>query len=135
MVLSETDPELPVEVAPGYAPSVMLDPRRMQRVLANVVENAEWYAGGATGVEIRPSSVGVVLSIQDRGPGVPPELRSAIFERYERGRATRDPDMADGTGLGLALASQHVRLHGGSMRVEANPVGGAVFVVELLEDP
>lgn len=133
-VLGEADLDLPIEVAPGFTARMEVDPRRMQRVLANLLENAARYAGGATRVTIDPGEPGwLVIGVEDHGPGVPEELRAAIFSRYERGRAATDPGMAKGTGLGLALAAQHVALHGGRIRVEDAPAGGARFVVELLE--
>lgn len=135
-VLAETDHNIPVIHAAGYAPRVNVDRRRMQRVLSNVLENADRYAGGATRVLVEPGGSGIVaIAVEDQGPGVPPELRQAIFSRYERGRADHDPSMPKGTGLGLAIAAQHTKLHGGSIRVEDGPSGGARFVIELPQAP
>jgi two-component system sensor histidine kinase MtrB len=135
-VLADTSHEVPVFVEPpGYRPHVSVDRRRMHQVFANLLENADRYAGGATRVTIEPATGGVAVAVEDHGPGVPPELRQAIFSRYERGRAEHDPAMPRGTGLGLALAAQHTKLHGGSIRVEDAPEGGARFVIELPEAP
>lgn len=134
--VSETDPGVRVLHPDGYAPRVDVDRRRMERVLANVLENAGRYAGGATRVVVEPGGTGVVaIAIEDHGPGVAPELRQAIFSRYERGPAEHDPSMPKGTGLGLAIAAQHTKLHGGSIRVEDAPGGGARFVIDLPEAP
>lgn len=135
-VLADTGRHIPVVHPDGYAPRVTVDRRRMQQVLVNVLDNAERYAGGATHVVVEPAAGGVVaVAVDDHGPGVPPELRQAIFSRYERGRAGHDPSMPKGSGLGLALAAQHTRLHGGSIRVDDAPGGGARFSIELPEAP
>ncbi|HET9690212.1 MAG TPA: HAMP domain-containing sensor histidine kinase [Acidimicrobiales bacterium] len=135
-VLVDTNTDVPVAVdPPGYRPWVSVDRRRMHQVFANLFENADRYAGGATRVVIGPAPGGVAVAVEDHGPGVPEELRQAIFSRYERGRAAHDPSMPRGTGLGLALATQHARLHGGSIRVDDAPDGGARFVIELPEVP
>lgn len=133
-VVHEADLDVLIIPTAGYDPRADVDPRRLQRVLVNLLENAARYAGGATAIRIEPGGPArVAIAVEDRGPGVPPELREAIFNRYERGRAATDPTMAKGTGLGLALAAQHVRLHGGTIRVEDNPGGGSRFVIELPE--
>lgn len=133
-VLAEAERHVPVRCDPDYRPRLDVDPRRMQRVLVNLLENAERYAGGATAIHVTPAGAGTVaIAVDDEGPGVPPEMRQAIFSRYERGRAEHDAAMPKGTGLGLALAAQHVKLHGGTIRAEAAPGGGARFVVELPE--
>jgi len=70
-----------------------------------------------------------ILRVCDRGPGVPPALRERIFEPFYRlpGASERD----GGVGLGLALVKSIVTRHGGSVRCEDRPGGGACFVVEL----
>jgi two-component system, OmpR family, sensor histidine kinase MtrB len=131
-VVAERGDRIPVECLPGYEPQIDIDPRRMRRVFGNLIENASRYAGGVTRVVIEPGADGfVAIAFQDDGPGVPLELREAIFTRYERGRAQHDSTMPKGSGLGLALAAQHTKLHGGSIRVEDAPGGGARFVIEL----
>jgi two-component system, OmpR family, sensor histidine kinase MtrB len=112
-----------------------VDRRRIEQVVSNLLENAARYGGGATDLvlESPESDDGQVvrIKVEDRGPGVAPAERETIFQRFERGRAARDPDAPRGTGLGLALARQHVELHGGQVWVEDRPGGGASFVVEL----
>ena len=72
----------------------------------------------------------LLLSVQDSGPGVEPEIRTAIFERFRQaqGGTTRD---FGGTGLGLAIAKDFVDLHGGTIAVSDAPGGGALFQVEI----
>jgi len=111
---------------------VRVDKRRFARVLANLLDNAEKYAGGATAVTISRAGDAVQVAVEDDGPGVPAEDRDRIFDRFSRGTESgkRSPD--SGVGLGLALVSEHVRLHGGSVWVEDRPGHhGARFVVSL----
>jgi signal transduction histidine kinase len=69
--------------------------------------------------------------VDDEGPGVLPAERERIFERFARGSGARRRGSGGGSGLGLALVREHVEVHGGVVRVEDRPGGGARFVVEL----
>ena len=110
---------------------VIGDKRRLEQVLRNLLDNALTHAGGATVITVAPSGDGVSVSVDDRGPGVAPDDREQIFERFSRGRNAVRRGSAGGTGLGLALVREHVRAHGGEVRVTAAPGGGSRFVVEL----
>lgn len=129
----------PVEVDPGVEGlRLRVDKRRFERVMANLVENASLYAGGVTRVTVarHPADVGVParsirVVVEDQGPGVPPSDRSHLFERFYRGGRAGRRESSDGTGLGLSLVSEHVRLHGGAIWVEEAPVRGSQFVIEL----
>ena len=105
------------------------DPRRLERVVGNLVDNADRHGGGVVAVELREAPGAVELVVDDAGPGVPPASRSEVFERFARGPHARSS--AEGAGLGLALVARHVRRHGGSVCVEDRPGGGARFVVTL----
>jgi signal transduction histidine kinase len=123
---------LPVELAPDAAGlQVSIDKRRIERVVANLVENAAVYAGGVTRLAVEATGDKVRLIVEDAGPGVPAEGRDRIFERFFRGSAAGRRRAGDGTGLGLALVAEHVRLHGGRVWVDDRPGGGSRFVVEL----
>ncbi len=111
--------------------AVCVDKRRLERVLFNLVENAEHHGGGVVRVAVEPAASGVRLAVEDAGPGVPADERERIFERFSRRRVTTRRGEAGGTGLGLSLVSEHVRLQGGRVWVEDRPGGGARFVVEL----
>ena len=76
-----------------------------------------------------PRSVRVI--VEDQGPGIPQHERPHLFERFYRGSRAGQRASSQGTGLGLSLVAEHVRLHGGSVGVEDAPGGGARFVVEL----
>jgi two-component system sensor histidine kinase MtrB len=133
-VESAAGPDLPVVIAPGADRlSVWADKRRLERVIANLVENAAKYGGGAIRVCVEQEDSVARLAVEDAGPGVPPEEREAVFERFFRGSAAgRRRGGGQGSGLGLSLVSEHVRLHGGRVWVEDGPGGvGARFVVEL----
>lgn len=108
-----------------------LDRARFERTVANLLENADRYAGGATSVSIERSGGDLVVTVDDVGPGVPADERVAIFGRFHRGTAPQPADRPKGTGLGLALVSEHVQMHGGRVWVEDRPGGGARFVVVL----
>ncbi|HEY4410186.1 MAG TPA: HAMP domain-containing sensor histidine kinase [Acidimicrobiia bacterium] len=125
-----------VELGPGARTdglAIEADKRRMTQVIKNLVENAARYGGGATRVIVDAGHYVARVAVDDEGPGVAPEEREAIFERFFRGSASgQRRGGGQGSGLGLSLVTEHVRLHGGRVWVEDNPVGvGARFVVEI----
>lgn len=131
-VRARGDELVPVEVqAEAAATVVRADKRRLEQALANLLDNARRHGGGVERVRVERDGRWAVVAVEDRGPGVPPDERERIFERFARGRAAGKRDDTDGTGLGLALVREHVRLHGGDVRAEDGPGGGARFVVEL----
>ena len=123
---------------------VLVDKRRFGRVIANLLDNAQKYAGGATRVQIQCVEVPeeddplvlvkrARIAVEDEGNGVVEEERELIFGRFSRGVLSGNRVSDSGVGLGLALVDEHVRLHGGRTWVEPRPDGrsGARFVVEL----
>ncbi len=135
--LPSEEPAPPVEVAAELTGvRLEVDKRRFERIMANLLENAAHYGGGATLVSARlgPGEDGhptVQVMVDDAGPGVAPDERTKVFERFYRGRASGQRGAGTGTGLGLALVSEHARLNGGRVWVEQAPAGGARFVVQL----
>jgi signal transduction histidine kinase len=108
--------------------------------MANLSENASLYAGGVSRVVVErhpspddgddpPRSIRVI--IEDEGPGIPLQERDHLFERFYRGSRAGQRASSDGTGLGLSLVAEHVRLHGGVVSIEDGPTGGSRFIVEL----
>ena len=131
----------PVEVGPGVdGLRLRVDKRRFERVMTNLVDNATLYAGGVSRVVVErwpaadgtgeePSAIRVV--VEDRGPTIPPLERQHLFERFYRGSRAGQRESGHGTGLGLSLVAEHVRLHGGKVWSEDAPGRGNRFVVEL----
>ncbi len=108
---------------------VAADRRRLERVVANLLLNAQHHGGGPVRVVVEHVDAATVhLAVEDAGPGVEPGERTRIFERFSRGTAARH---RVGTGLGLALVAEQARLQGGRVWVEERPGGGARFVMEL----
>jgi two-component system, OmpR family, sensor histidine kinase MtrB len=120
--------DIPMEVDPATPASFLLDKRRVDRMLVNLLANADLHAGGAVGVTISTAGSSLRIAVHDAGPGVPVEERELIFERFARGRlAARDT----GTGLGLPLVAENCRALGGRVWIEDRPQGGATFVIEI----
>jgi two-component system, NtrC family, sensor histidine kinase HydH len=108
--------------AASAPPTWSLDGARMREVLVNLIDNA--IAAGPP-VQVRVAGQGALLiEVRDSGPGVSPDERDKIFEPFFTGK-TR------GTGLGLAIAKRVVELHGGTIRVDEAPGGGALFRIEI----
>jgi signal transduction histidine kinase len=97
----------------------------------NLVVNATRHtpAGTTVWVGVRRQDGGVLLVVEDEGPGVPPELREQVFEPFRKGRNVADH--APGSGIGLALVARFATLHGGRAWVEDRQGGGASFRVFL----
>ncbi len=110
------------------------DKRRVGRILANLLDNATTYGGGATRVAAVANGDGFSIVVEDGGPGIAPGERAKVFERFYRGGAAGRRGDGSGTGLGLALVAEHVAALGGKVWVEdATDAGGARFVVSLPE--
>jgi len=123
---------VPVEIEANVGRAVVqADKRRLERVVANLLDNAARHGGGVRRVSVERSDAWARIAVEDSGPGVAPGDRERIFERFARGGAAGRRDEGDGTGLGLSLVREHVRLHGGSVWVEEAKGGGARFVVQL----
>ncbi len=117
--------------------SIVGDRRRLGQAIGNILDNANRYAGGVRRIGVEPGEGPrhIRITIDDNGPGVPPDEREAIFGRFSRGAVGLSTGSASGSGLGLALVVEHVRLHGGRVWVEDAPDGGGRFVVEVAVDP
>jgi PAS domain S-box-containing protein len=106
-----------------------VDAPKVERIVENLLVNAVRHTPPGTEVRVRVSTDGdgVLLAVDDRGPGVPAAEREALFEVFTRGQGAAAP----GTGIGLSLVAQFAALHGGRAWVEDNPGGGASFRVWL----
>ena len=106
------------------APSVVVDtdPRRLERILANFLDNAREHAGATdVTVDLEVPGDDLVLAVSDRGPGVPEDRLQRIFERFTK----LDPSRSGGSsGLGLAIAAEHAALLGGYLQAMNRDGGG-----------
>ena len=107
---------------------VDVDRAKVERIVENLLNNAARHtpAGTAVQVLVTERDKGVVVVVEDEGPGVPDDVKDEIFEPFRQGAAARG-----GVGIGLSLVQRFAELHGGSARVEDRPGGGARFVVTL----
>lgn len=106
------------------------DRGRLERLIRNLTDNAARHASSQVRLSVIEADANVVLQVDDDGPGVPEEHRSAIFERFTRLDDARDRERG-GTGLGLAIVAEVAAAHGGSVSVSDAPSGGARFEVIL----
>jgi signal transduction histidine kinase len=111
-----------------------VDRRRLEQVITNLLDNAERHGGGPVAVRLGRGNGWRFLEVDDEGPGVSPQDRPSIFDRFVRGRTANARGDSDGTGLGLALVAQHATAHGGRISVTDRPGGGARFRLEIPED-
>ncbi len=108
------------------------DPHQLRQVLANLLRNALVHTPAGTPVDVtigeRDSTI--TVQVRDHGTGLPPNSHPNLFERFWRAQGGRERGRA-GAGLGLAIVREIVEAHGGRIRAENAPGGGALFVVEL----
>jgi two-component system sensor histidine kinase MtrB len=111
------------------------DKKRLERVVGNLVDNALVHGEGKE-VTVRLSQTDgrLSLSVEDLGPGIPPEDLPRIFERFFKADLARQREDGRGSGLGLAIARENTHLHGGEISVESGNGGGARFTVVLPAD-
>ena len=117
---------------PDRLPEVRIDSEKIGRVLANLVDNALKFtpSGGQVILSVEESSGGMVtVSVLDTGPGIPPQFREKIFEKFVQVPGRRDKRR--GSGLGLTFCRLAVEAHGGRIWVEPRVPDGSRFVVLL----
>jgi two-component system, OmpR family, sensor histidine kinase KdpD len=119
-----------VQIADG-APSVNADPEMMGLVLRQLLGNAVKFSPPETAIAISASRAGdmVTVQVRDQGPGIAPEEKELIFERFYRGKQVAGT--IAGTGMGLGIARDIVSAHHGRLWVENDPDGGARFSLTL----
>jgi signal transduction histidine kinase len=120
---------IPVSCPPGLVAT--MQPSHLDHILTNLISNAAKYGGGATAIvaQPRPESRTVVLEVHDAGPGVPPDFRDRLFDRFARAAATAGT--APGTGLGLYIVRELARANGGDVSYRPAPGHGSVFVLTM----
>ncbi len=111
-----------VRSVPASLPAILGDPRRIEQVLYDLLDNAVKYSpdGGTITVSAAPGRDEVTVSVVDQGLGIRPEEIVTVFERFQRGRVARARGIA-GTGLGLAICKGIVDAHGGRIWAESPP--------------
>lgn len=113
-------------------PAVDADPGLLERVLANLIDNAVAHspADSPVRVEVGETAGRVMVRVVDRGPGVTNRDRERVFQPFQR-MGDSSPRAGAGVGLGLAVARGFSRAMGGDVTIEDTPGGGATFVVDL----
>jgi signal transduction histidine kinase len=102
----------------------------LERAVRNLLDNADRYGGGPVRVGVRRRAATVVLTVDDAGPGVPPQERDRVFERFSRGQGAARR-AGSGAGLGLAIVAETAAQHGGAAWCSESPDGGARFHLSL----
>jgi two-component system phosphate regulon sensor histidine kinase PhoR len=128
----ERGQRIDVSIAPG-AQTVRADPAKLHDAVRNLVTNAIAYAPEHSTIRIDAAPAldhRVDIAVSDEGPGIPDQDLSRVFERFYRVDKSRARDPG-GTGLGLAIVKHLVELHGGTVRAENTPAGGARFTITI----
>lgn len=120
--------QLPASLVTGDEPVMRTDARRFERILGNLVDNAQNHGGGVVRVLILREESAVSIMVDDAGPGIDPDVRERLFEPFTRGHASH---RTAGAGLGLAIALEQAGVLGGALEAQSSPEGGARFVVRL----
>ncbi len=136
--LSAVEPQanqrgITVEVAVPEAIAVKADPKALDQILVNLIDNGVKYArpDGRVWVEARELGDAVRIEVRDDGPGIPEKHRERVFERFYRMDPSRARDAAGGTGLGLSIVKHLVESMGGEVGVEPNAPRGSIFWLRL----
>ena len=112
----------------GEPLTLTTDPRRIERIVANLVGNAVEHSGRSVGVRTGTDGAYGLVDVADAGPGVPPEHLPHVFERFYKADSART---SPGSGLGLAIALENARLLGGNISVSSDVKRGSVFRLTL----
>ncbi len=134
IVLAETERFDTVDTSGVEPGRVTGDALGLRRVVRNLLDNAVRHAAAQVRVTVSDDAGEVVLTVEDDGPGIPPEDRKRVFERFIRLDEGRHRD-AGGAGLGLAVVGEIVRGHRGTVTIEDGSLGGARFVVRIPRSP
>jgi PAS domain S-box-containing protein len=120
--------QVEMDLDPERLPRVDVDQDRVAQALSNLLGNAIRYtpSGGLVTIRARPGDGEVGISVEDTGPGIPPEDLDRVFDRFWRANDDQ-AKRTGGVGLGLAIARGIVRSHGGSMWAESDPGKGSRF--------
>jgi heavy metal sensor kinase len=125
-----------LEISPDSTdPTAMGDPTTLRQAIFNVAQNGIRHAPAGSTVQVRVLGLDgrVLVEVQDAGPGIPEAALPHLFDRFFRAdpARTRLPGRGQGIGLGLAITQAVVQAHGGAVRAENLPAGGARFTIAL----
>lgn len=125
---------LPTSLAVGDEPIVRTDARRFERVVGNLVDNAQRHGAGVVRVVVEREHDRVLIHVDDAGPGLDAAVAERVFEPFARGEGAGS---SGGAGLGLAIAREQANVLGAELAVSESPYGGARFTLEMpvLVDP
>jgi two-component system, OmpR family, sensor kinase len=109
------------------------NPDELHRMVLNLLDNAVRHTPPSSTIELRLRAEGgcAIVEVADDGPGIPPELRSQVFDRFVRGDGPADTAVGGGSGLGLAIVRAVAVSHGGSAEATESERGGALFRITL----
>ncbi len=119
---------LPDALVTGDKPVIRTDGRRFERIVGNLVENAQRHGSGVEQVRVERLAETVRVYVEDRGPGIDPAQLDKLFEPFSRGE---DAHHTSGAGLGLAIAREQANLLNAELIVENREGGGVRFIVEI----
>lgn len=119
---------LPDALVTGDKPVIRTDGRRFERIVGNLVENAQRHGDGVEQVRVERLAETVRVYVEDRGPGIDPAQLEKLFEPFSRGE---DAHHTSGAGLGLAIAREQANLLNADLIVENRESGGVRFIVEI----
>ena len=122
---------LELELPENAVPAIRADADRVRQMLSILTDNALRYApeGSTVTLKLEAAGEGCIFHVIDHGPGIPDSEKERVFDRFYRGSASRsDPDHF---GLGLSVALELAKVHGGNVTVADTPGGGAAFAIRL----
>jgi len=121
--------------APDRLPLIFVDPELIELAIRQVIENGLKYSPPSTplAVTVGAAESGVIIAIADQGPGIPESDQERIFDKFYRG--SKDRHKVTGTGMGLAIAREILRVHGGGISVQSAPGKGSEFRIFIPAAP
>jgi signal transduction histidine kinase len=125
-----TGRNLETELLLGDRPTVVTDARRIERVMANLIDNATRHGHGVRQILVVAGDGRVRIHVDDGGPGVHPDEVERLFEPFARGSGVAERRI-EGAGLGLAIVREQAEAIDGSVTVSTSPFGGARFTLDL----
>ncbi|MBA3539214.1 MAG: GAF domain-containing protein, partial [Deltaproteobacteria bacterium] len=131
--LRDVSPRHQLVIARNEPVTIDADPARIEQILIHIIDNAVKYspAGGKVEIESRRDGDQVVVSVRDRGIGIPRAQQERIFERFHRAHVSTPYEHASSLGVGLYLAHEFVTRHGGRMWFDSQEGEGSTFVFSL----